>query len=255
MKLSLILPTLNERENLRLLIPELFERVAQIAEILVIDDGSTDGTQELVRELAVGDRRVRLFARSGPPALTASLQDGILAAGHDLVGWMDADLAMSPEDLAQLVAAVEAGADVAVGSRFAAGGHMKGQTESGLRGRLQALKNVQNSEDSWVGVALSWALNVALLPAVIGDGVHDYTSGFVVMRREVARDLRLTGDHGEYFITMLADFMRRGLHVVDVPYQIRARQHGKSKTANSLSDWGRRGVRYLAAAASARFNR
>ena len=255
MELSLILPTLNERENLRLLIPELFARVPQVVEILVVDDGSTDGTQELTRELAVADGRVQLLARAGSPGLTPSLQEGILAAHHDLIGWMDADLAMSPADLAQLVAAVEGGADVAVGSRFAAGGHMKGQTASGLRGRLAALRNVQNSEDSWIGVALSWALNVAVLPLLMGDGVHDYTSGFVVMRRDVARDLELKGDHGEYFITMMAHFKRRGLRVVDVPYQIHARQHGKSKTANSLRDWGRRGVRYLAAAAGARLHR
>ena len=120
---------------------------------------------------------------------------------------------------------------------------------------MTALRNVQTSEDSWIGVALSWALNVALLPLVMGDGVHDYTSGFVVMRKEVAKSLTLRGDHGEYFINMWADFRRRGVRVVDVPYQIRAREHGKSKTANSLTDWGRRGVRYLSAALSARVGR
>jgi dolichol-phosphate mannosyltransferase len=255
MKLSLVLPTLNERENLRQLIPELWTTVPELDEILVVDDGSSDGTRELVRELTLANPRNRLFERSGPPALTASLQDGILAAHGDLIGWMDADLAMSPADLANLVAAVGRGADVAVGSRFVAGGTMKGQTEIGLKGRLGALKNVQNSEDSWIGVALSWALNAAVLPALMGDGVHDYTSGFVVMRGEVARELRLRGDHGEYFINMMADFKRQGRAVVDVPYQIRARQHGRSKTANSLRDWGRRGMRYLAAAARARLGR
>ncbi|MBI5507434.1 MAG: glycosyltransferase [Deltaproteobacteria bacterium] len=252
MKLSLILPTLNERDNLEVLIPELLLTVPQLAEILVLDDGSTDGTHEVVRDLSAAEPRVRLFVRSGPPSLTAALQEGILAAKSELVGWMDADLAMAPADLARLVAAVEAGADAAIGSRFVMGGGIKGQEAEGFRGRMKALKNVQNSEDSWVGVALSWALNAAILPALIGDGVHDYTSGFVVLRRDLAVSVRLQGDHGEYFIGLWTELERRGAKVVEVAYQIRARQHGKSKTASALSDYGRRGVRYLSAAARAR---
>jgi dolichol-phosphate mannosyltransferase len=251
MSLSLILPTLNERENIEHLVPELLRVIPELDEILVVDDGSTDGTPDAVRRLGASDSRVRLLERSGRPCLTASIQLGVRAARGDRIGWMDADLVIAPSDLHQLIAAVDLGADVAVGSRFVSGGRIKGQDRDGLAGRLGALGNLRNTEDSWLGVLLSWALNAVLLPGLVGLGVRDYTSGIIVARREALEDVTLRGNHGEYFIHLCAELAARGRRVVEIPYLIRARRFGVSKTGNGLLDYARRGSRYLSAGVAA----
>jgi glycosyltransferase involved in cell wall biosynthesis len=255
MTISLILPTIDEAENVRRLIPALLEELSALDEVIVVDDGSTDGTREIVRGLAAGDSRVKLIARSGKACLTDALQEGIDAARAELIGWMDADCAMTPSDLESLLVAVERGADMAVGSRFVAEGRMKGQAEDGLRGRIKALRALGDSEDAWIGVALSWALNGLVLPALLFSGIHDYTSGFVLARRRLFEKIRLEGDHGEYFIYLWVRAERLGFRIEEVGYRVQARRYGRSKTANSVGEWWRRGRSYLRAAVRARLER
>jgi dolichol-phosphate mannosyltransferase len=251
--LSVILPTLDEVDNLRALVPELLRDVPRLAELLVVDDGSEDGTQELVRKLAAYDGRVRLLAREGPPCLTRALRDGFAAARSPLVGWMDADGAMSGVDLERLAGCLEArGLDLVVGTRFAPEGRMKGQTRDGLGGRVAALTQLGDTQDPWYGVLLSWTLNAVVLPAILRDGVHDYTSGFAVARRELLGALPLRGDHGEYFIDLWTRAERAGFRIGEEPYRIRPRRHGHSKTASDARGYLRRGRRYLEAAWRAR---
>lgn len=251
MSLSLVLPTLDERENVERFVPQLLSAVAELTEVIVVDDSSTDGTAEAVERLAGRDARIRLIRRQGEPNLTDSIQQGIEAARGDLVGWMDADLAMRPEDLSALVLEVQSGADVAVGSRFASGGRIKGQVRDGLTGRVLAIFNLRTTEDPWLGVLLSWTLNAVVLPALVGAGYRDYTSGIIVARRSVLDSIRLRGHHGEYFIHLWADLIARGAKVVEVPYPIQPRTYGRSKTGNDVRDYVARGRRYLAAGVAA----
>jgi dolichol-phosphate mannosyltransferase len=248
---SLILPTLDERENVERFVPELLSTVAELTEIIVVDDSSTDGTPEVVERLAAQDGRVRLIQRRGEPNLTDSIQQGVAAARGDLVGWMDADLVMRLEDLSALVREVRSGADVAVASRFASGGKIKGQERDGLAGRVQAIFNLRTTEDPWLGVLLSWTLNSVVLPALVGAGYRDYTSGIIVARRSVLGSIRLRGHHGEYFIHLWADLISRGATVVEVPYPVQPRRYGRSKTGNDVADYVARGRRYLAAGVAA----
>jgi dolichol-phosphate mannosyltransferase len=251
-ELSLVLPTLDERDNIEALVPHLFSAVPGLAEVIVVDDGSTDGTQDVVRRLSLTYPSLSLLERSGPPCLTASIQEGIDAARYEHVGWMDADQAICSADFVRVMQAVEEGADMAVASRFALGGAIKGQVSAGLLGRIAALRNVASSEDSWEGVALSWALNGLVLPVLLGDSVHDYTSGIVVIRREALDGVRLEGHHGEYFIDLWVSARAKGLRVVEVPYQVRPRLHGRSKTGANFRDYLRRGRRYIETAWKAR---
>jgi dolichol-phosphate mannosyltransferase len=248
----LILPTLDERENVERFIPLLLRSIPEIGELIVVDDGSSDGTGELVERLGREDSRIRLIRRDSLPCLTASIQEGVDRATCELVGWMDADLPLSPSDFEKLLREVQRGADVAVASRFAIGGGIKGQSGDGLRGRLLSIQNLRTTEDPWVGVMLSWALNAVVLPAIVGLGVRDYTSGIIVARREALSGVRLRGDHGEYFIRLWADFLASGLEVVEVGYRMQPRRFGRSKTFNRLPDYAKRGVRYLEAGLAAR---
>jgi len=249
--LTLILPTLDERENVERFVPKLLTAISDIEEIIVVDDSSTDGTAEAVETLAVRDPRVRLIRRHGAPNLTDSIQQGISAARGDLVGWMDADLVMRPEDLSALVQEVRNGADAAVGSRFASGGRIKGQERDGVGGRVLAIFNLRTTEDPWLGVLLSWTLNSVLLPALVGAGYRDYTSGIIVARRVLFDSIELRGHHGEYFIQLWADLISRGAKVVEVAYPIQPRRYGRSKTGNDMRDYLARGRRYLAAGVTA----
>jgi dolichol-phosphate mannosyltransferase len=245
MRLSLILPTLDERDNLEVLVPSILA-LPFVREVIVVDDGSTDGTRELVTDLSRNDARVRLLARDHEPGLCRALQAGIDAATGDLVGWMDADRSMDPADLPRLVAAIDAGADLAIGSRYVTGGAIKGQTSGGTFSRVRAVLALPAGE-SRLATVLSWVLNAALLPAMLGGGAHDYTSGFLVGVRRIVSSHRLRGEHGEYFMTLWIDAVRAGARAIEVPCRIDVRAAGQTKTAPSLRRLVTHGVGYLRA--------
>lgn len=232
----MILPTLNEAENVVPLIERVRAAVPDLHEIVVVDDASTDGTADLAA--ALGDPRIRVERRPSDPGLTRSIAHGAAVAGGDVLVWMDCDLSMPPEDVPRLLEAVARGADIAVGSRFAPGGRGKGDTGG--------------TPDPQVTVLLSAGLNVALR-LLLDRRFRDWTSGFIAVRTEVLRTLGLRGDHGEYFIDLVYRALRAGYRVVEIPYVIVPRQRGTSKTASSLRGYLRRGLQYVGIALSLRW--
>lgn len=234
---SVILPTYNERENVAPLVSRLHDAMRWPCELLVVDDSSPDGTADEVRRLCADLPDLRLIVRDRERGLTRSIQRGIDESLGEIIVWMDCDLSMPPEKAADLVAMVlEGGADAAVGSRFAAGG----AAESGER-------------DSWL-VRLQRALTRRMnrmLSVMAGGDLHDWTSGFIAVRAPLVKELRLRGEYGEYFIRLMADLMRGGARIVELPYRFAPREKGESKSARGLLDFIRKGVRYLAALASA----
>ncbi len=243
--LSVILPTRNEVDSILPLIRALLGDVPAVAEVIVVDDGSTDGTAERVTEAAREDGRIRLLARSGCPSLCASVRQGVLAAKCSTVAWMDADGAMAAADLWRMVQALTPEVDLVVGSRFCAHGRIKGQRQPGWAGRLRACWQLRHSAESVPAALLSLGFNTVLLPAWLGLGVHDYTSGFLVGRRDLLLELPWEGDYGEYFVVLLVAALRQGWVVREVGYAIGVREHGLSKTAASWRGLWRRGGPYL----------
>ncbi len=123
MDISIVLPTYNERDNIIPLIERTLTALSDYElEIVVVDDDSPDGTWQIVAAKGETDPRVRLIHRTDERGLTSAIQRGITEARGDWVGWMDCDLSMPPEDLPKLAAALEAGADMAIGSRYVPGG-------------------------------------------------------------------------------------------------------------------------------------
>lgn len=227
--LSILLPTYNERENVLLLLLE-FERVLTLPfEAIVVDDNSPDGTWQVVEDFARTHPQVRLLRRMDTRGLTSALNEGINLARGQLVMWMDVDFSMSPDKILALLRAIDEGADVAVGSRYVHGGGDARGTSMHLIIHLILSK--------LLSVLSAWAL---------GCRFSDWTSGLIMLKREVLEGYELRGDHGEYFIDLIHYIIkRRGVKVAEVPYVLMPRHAGESKTATNL--WGlyRRGLRYM----------
>jgi dolichol-phosphate mannosyltransferase len=230
-----VLPTYNERDNIGPLINGILSSAITPHLVLVVDDNSPDGTAAVVEERAAhwnqaGMPRVRLICRTGEKGLTSAIQRGIDEAiqqyGAEIVTWMDCDLSMPPQDVPRLVRAIlDHGADLAVGSRWLPGG---ADVAHGAMART-----------------LSWIINrFAIL--LLGNRVHDYTSGFIAGRAELFRQIRLQGDYGEYCIDLLGRAQHMGFRLVEVPYVCVPRTAGESKTGVNLWDYLVKGRKYVA---------
>jgi dolichol-phosphate mannosyltransferase len=224
--LSVILPTFNERDNIVPLIQDIQKALGSIPhEVLVVDDRSPDGTAAVARAAAGDDARIRVIERTPPAGLTVSLLDGVRQATGTFVTWLDCDFSHPPEMLPAMFKAV--GADrmtVATASRYVPGG--------------------ADERDSAAARVLSHIINW-LARTFVDRRVTDYTTGYVMAPRDLVLDLGLTGDYGEYCITLLANAARRGCRMVELPYRSIPRRSGASKTATSLFGFAKRGWPYL----------
>jgi dolichol-phosphate mannosyltransferase len=210
---SFVLATFNERENL----PELLNRLRKISlpafELLVVDDGSTDGTRELLEGEARSDARLRLLWHQGKQTtLRAQCQGIALARGQYLVV-MDADLQHPPEVVPAMVSALKDGASLVIGSRYAKGG------SAGARGGIRA--TISRGAEITAKVFLSESRSVS-----------DPVSGFFAFRREVFRPL--PPDWRGYKLLLFLLVMARGKRVTEVGFRFEPRAGGSSKvTQNS----------------------
>jgi len=239
-KISVILPTLNEAQNIVALIERIWAALPYVYEIIVVDDNSPDGTAGIVQEFAVKFTRcpVRVEKRMSDHGLTKSIWHGIMQSRGDVVVWMDCDLSMPPEVLPELILGLGHGYDISVGSRFVKGGSFK-------RGTIR-------TQDSAVAVALSRMMNYAI-QFFLDYSFKDYTSGFVAARRRIFDDICLRGDYGEYFIDFMFRAIRRGYKIIEIPYVCLPRHSGVSKTGSTLRQLCSRGWGYIRIAVTVRW--
>ncbi|HTW39962.1 MAG TPA: glycosyltransferase [Thermoplasmata archaeon] len=205
---SVILATLNERENLPEVLDRLFRLPRGDFEVVVVDDGSTDGTRELVRDRARTEGRLRLLTHEGKQTTVRAQCQGIEVARGPLVVIMDADLQHPPERIADLVARLEQGASLAVASRYAHGG------TPGPRSRTRWFYS-RGAE--WI--AKAWLREAR--------AVSDPVSGFFAFRREIF--VPLGPGYRGYKLLLFTLVMNRGRPVAEVGYRFEPRAHGASK--------------------------
>jgi dolichol-phosphate mannosyltransferase len=211
-RIVVVLPTYNEVDNLAWLLGRL-RRAVPDADVLVVDDGSPDGTGPLADRIAEEDPGVRVLHRATKEGLGAAYLAGFRVAlerGYDVVCEMDADGSHQPEQLPALLTALRA-ADLVIGSRWVPGG------------------SVVNWP--WRRRALSVGGN-AYTRLLLGIPVRDATSGFRAFRRSTLELVDLTGvrSHGYVFQTDLAyRTVEAGLRVVEVPIEFVERVRGDSK--------------------------
>jgi dolichol-phosphate mannosyltransferase len=231
---SVILPTYNEAGNIVDLVRAIDQAITQPHEIIVVDDNSPDGTSRLIQDvIAQGSiPGLKLETRLTDRGLTKSIQRGIDLAQGDTVVWLDCDFSMPPFIIPQLLAKIEEGRDIAVASRFVAGGKYK-ESQQWFGG-----------EESRAAILLSRMLNWFLRHALFAS-FTDYTSGFIAIRKDVLNRLRLQGDYGEYFIDLIFRAILLGYTFVEIPYENVPRRAGESKTGSSFVHLFKRGLPYL----------
>lgn len=230
-QVSVVLPTYNERGHIVDLMAAIQAIMPARTEIIVVDDDSPDGTWQAVADYAAKHAGVRLLRRIGRRGLTSAFNEGIGLASGKVVCWMDCDFSMPPEKLPELVAAT-AVTDLAIGSRYVAGGADDGH--------------------SFMALAFSRIINL-YAGLLLGFYVHDYTSGFIAARREVLQAIPLRGDYGEYFIDLMARAKRHGFTVTEIPYRCVPRRSGESKTGTSFWGYLTRGRKYVTTVLRLRF--
>ena len=204
--IAVIVPTLNEVENVEPLVREIMQSVPECGEIIIVDDNSTDGTPARVRALAP-EFPVRLLARENPTlGLAGAVIAGARAAQASMLVVMDADLSHPPSEIKNLIAPLVQGrADMVIGSRYVKGGSTPGWP---IYRRIM----------SRAAGAMAYPLT----------GVHDSMGGFFAIRRALLLEIApaATG-----FKIAFEAIVRggRGLRVVEVPIAFRDRARGASK--------------------------
>ena len=214
----LILPTYNEAENLQAIVTTAGEVLARAApegfRVLVVDDGSPDGTGELADQLAAEQQWVQVLHRAEKSGIGPAYLAGFRHALENGAGYvmeMDSDFSHDPADLARLLAAVHEGADLALGSRYVPGG---GVREWGWLRRF-----VSEGGSTYARL-------------VLGLRVKDLTGGFKCFRREVLEAIhfdRVRSQGYAFQVELTYRAVQAGFRVVEVPIVFRDREAGESK--------------------------
>ncbi len=214
----LILPTYNEAENVEAIMTAAAEVLSAAApegfRILVVDDGSPDGTGDIADAMVARHDWARVIHRTAKGGIGPAYLAGFAHALREGAGYvmeMDSDFSHDPADLARLLEAARGDADLALGSRYVPGG---GVTDWGLVRRFIS------------------AGGSAYARTVLGLKIRDLTGGFKCFRREVltAIDFETVRSRGYAFqVELTYRAVQHGFRVVEVPITFRDRQHGTSK--------------------------
>ena len=218
MKPLVVLPTFNEAENI-VEVLDLVRAAAPEADVLVVDDGSPDGTGDLAERWGEGHGGVQVLRRAGKQGLGSAYRAGFahgIEHGYGILIEMDSDLQHDPAMLPALIHAVQDGADLAIGSRYVPGGQVPGW--------------------KWSRRMISQGGNL-YASLVLGMSVRDSTAGFRAYDADALRQIDLDGvkaDGYGFQIEMAYAVTRNGGRVVEVPITFGDRQRGTSKMSGRI---------------------
>lgn len=202
--LSVVIPVFNEAENIEALFAELKSSLAGLDrsyEIIVVDDGSSDGSFELLRGLHAQDEQISVVRLRRNFGQTAAFAAGFALCQGDVVITLDADLQNDPADIPKLLDLIDQGYDVVSGWRV-------------------------DRQDPFLTRRLPSMIANRLISDVTGVHLHDYGCSLKAYRRDVVKGINLYGELHR-FIPAMASWM--GVSIAEVPVNHRARQHGQSK--------------------------
>jgi len=231
MRLSVVIPVYEEEENLRDLQAKVLEGVSSVGdsyEIIYVDDGSRDGSFDVLKELAAEDKHVKIVRLRRNFGQTAALSAGFNHAQGDVIITMDADLQNDPADIEKMLTLIDEGSDVVSGWR-------------------------RDRKDKFLTRRLPSMIASSLISKITGLRLHDYGCALKAYRKESLEDLQLYGDMHRIIPAYLS---WNGFSVVEMEVQHHPRLRGKSKyglsrtfkvildvlTAKFLNDFGTRPV-------------
>lgn len=213
MRSLVITPTYNERDNITEALARLFQAAPEGVDVLVVDDGSPDGTADEVERLAHEDERINLLRRTSKQGLGSAYITGFrwaIERGYTAAVEMDADLSHDPADVPRLLAGL-ADADLVIGSRYVPGGGVENWDS-----RRKLLSSFANR----------------YVRAALGFSVRDSTAGFRAYRTSALAELELDSIRSEGYsfqVEMTRRVWLRGGTISEVPITFRERAAGASK--------------------------
>lgn len=209
-KISIILPTYNERENIVPLIGEIKGVLeGRPKQFLVVDDNSPDGTAQFVQEAFPGDPEVDVIVRRADPGLAKSIREGVENATGDLIVVMDTDFNHEPKHLPFMVHALQ-WYDCVMGSRYLYGGGMR----------------------PFSRLFMSWVFNIFVRATTRGK-ISDNLYGFFAIRRPVLERCdydEVFWGYGDYFIRLIYSLQRTGATILQVPVMNGERRSGEANS-------------------------
>uniref|UniRef100_A0A0D6R573 Dolichol-phosphate mannosyltransferase subunit 1 n=1 Tax=Araucaria cunninghamii TaxID=56994 RepID=A0A0D6R573_ARACU len=229
-KYSILIPTYNERLNIALVTYLIFKHLSDINfEIIIIDDASPDGTQEVVQQLqkVYGENHILLRPRKGKLGLGTAYVHGLKYVSGDFVVIMDADLSHHPKYLPSFIRKqIETGADIVTGTRYVKGGGVHG---------WNLMRKLTSRGANVLAQTLLW------------PGVSDLTGSFRLYRKPVLEDLIKTCVSKGYVfqMEMIVRASRKQYHIEEVPITFVDRVYGSSKLGGSEIVQYLRGLIYL----------
>lgn len=203
MDISVIVPLLNEEENIEVLYRELIDQLRELGqefEIIFVDDGSTDRTFEILSKIQKDDSRVKVISFRKNFGQTAALSAGFDHARGDIIVTLDADLQNDPQDIPKLLEKLNEGYDLVNGWRF-------------------------DRKDPFLTRRLPSIIANKIISLITRVTLHDYGCTLKAFRKEVTKNIRLYGEMHR-FIPAIASGM--GISICEVKVNHRARKYGKS---------------------------
>jgi dolichol-phosphate mannosyltransferase len=218
MRLLVILPTYNEAGNIEKMVRAVLETPG--ADVLIVDDSSTDGTGEIADRLASDDKRVRVLHRSGKLGLASAYIEGFhhgLEEGYDLIQQMDCDFSHDPADLPRFLDEMKSrGADVVIGSRYVPGGGIIG---------WPLIRHI-----------LSKGGNI-YARFMLSRRVRDWTGGFNLFRASALREIIDEQNFAEgyaFLVELKYHALKAGFTIREIPIIFRERTEGESKMGRNI---------------------
>lgn len=214
MKITIVSPTYNEAENVSRLAKEVHATLSGIDyELLIADDDSPDRTWAIAQELATTNPHIRVLRRTTDRGLSAAVIEGILSSSGEYVAVIDADLQHNPGILPQMIAALDAGAEIVVGSRY---------VEGGGTSTWNAVRRFQ----SWVATKLARSF--------LGVELRDPMSGYFILRRSDFDRIHEQLDSRGFKILLEIIVRLAPSRLEEVPYTFRTRVAGQSKLSSKV---------------------
>lgn len=212
LEVSIVLPTYNEKDNLNIFIPKIEEEFRNIQiEIIVVDDGSKDGTEELLSQFNSQYGNIVLLSRSKLGGIGSALRDGYNIARAEYVLSSDADLSFSVSDMVRLHNKIKEGYDLVVGYRHGQDGSYEHKSIS------IKLKYLFSKYGNW------------FIRGVSGLGVRDFSANFRVIRRDSWIQLHTEENTNAILYEMILKAHRKNMRIVEIPVTFHERKFGKSK--------------------------